>query len=106
MRQALQEALAFLTGDRWELSFVRRRQDVVKVGSRKLDLSTPDKIIMPYSDGLDSRAVAALVAAEEQGGLVRVRLGTKGADTRGTPRKQRRFNHRSVRREAWEAAAC
>jgi hypothetical protein len=91
VRQALEEALAFLTGDRWELSFIRRRNDVVKVGPRKLDLSTPDKIIMPYSDGLDSRAVAAIVGAEEQGGLVRVRLGTKGADTRGAPRKQRRF---------------
>lgn len=91
VRHALEEALAFLTGDRWELSFVRRRQDVGKVGPRKLDLSTPDKIIMPYSDGLDSRAVAAIVGAEEKGGLVRVRLGTKGADTRATPRKQRRF---------------
>jgi hypothetical protein len=91
VRQALEEALAFLTGDRWELSFIRRRNDVVKVGPRKLDLSTPDKIIMPYSDGLDSRAVAAIVGAEEQGGLVRVRLGTKGADTKGTPRKLRRF---------------
>jgi hypothetical protein len=91
VRQALGEALAFLTGDRWALSFVRRRHDVVEVGPRKLDLSIPDKIIMPYSDGLDSRAVAALVAAKEKGGLVRVRLGTKGADTKGTPRKQRRF---------------
>lgn len=91
VRQALEETLAFLTGDRWELSFIRREQDVVKVGPRKLDLSTPDKIIMPYSDGLDSRAVAAIVGAEERGGLVRVRLGTRGADTRGIPRRQRRF---------------
>ena len=60
-KSGLEEALAFLTGDRWELSFIRRRNDVVKVGPRKLDLSTPDKIIMPYSDGLDSRAVAAIV---------------------------------------------
>jgi hypothetical protein len=91
VRQALEEALAFLTGDRWRLSFVRRRHDVVKVGPRKLDLTTPDRVIMPYSDGLDSRAVAALVDAEEKGGLARVRLGTKGADTRGKPRKERRF---------------
>ena len=36
---------------------------------------------MPYSDGLDSRAVHALVAAEEGfSGLVRVRLGSGGAD--------------------------
>lgn len=91
LRQALEEALAFLTGDRWELNFIRRRQDVDKISPRKLDLSTPDKVIMPYSDGLDSRAVAALVDAEEKGGLVRVRLGAKGADTKGTPRKRRRF---------------
>ena len=36
---------------------------------------------MPYSDGLDSRAVHALVAAKEGvGGLVRVRLGAGGVD--------------------------
>jgi Queuosine biosynthesis protein QueC len=91
VRSALEEALGFLTGDRWRLSFNVRHDPVVRVKARKLDLDTPDRVIMPYSDGLDSRAVAALVAAEEKGGLVRVRLGTRGADSTGKPRKKRRF---------------
>lgn len=91
VRTALEEALGFLTGDRWRLSFINRRDPVVQVKARKLDLDTPDRVIMPYSDGLDSRAVAALVENKEKGGLVRVRLGTKGADTTGRPRRKRRF---------------
>ena len=88
---ALEEALGFLTGDRWRLSFINRHDPVARVKARKLDLDTPDRVIMPYSDGLDSRAVAALIENVEQGGLVRVRLGTRGADITGTPRKKRRF---------------
>jgi 7-cyano-7-deazaguanine synthase in queuosine biosynthesis len=91
VRVALEQALSFLTGDRWALGFVKRLHPVTKVGPRKLELDTPDRVIMPYSDGLDSRAVAALVEADEQGGLVRVRLGSKGADTTGRSKKHRRF---------------
>lgn len=92
VRQALEEALTFLTGDRWALSFIQRRAPVEKVLPRKLDLPLNDTIIMPYSDGLDSRAVAAIVKDEEKdGGIVRVRLGSKGADTKGVPRRKRRF---------------
>ena len=46
---------------------------------------------MPYSDGVDSRAVSALVDNAEKGGLVRVRLGTKGADTHSGDPRERRF---------------
>ncbi len=91
VRNALEEALCFLTGDRWRLSFINRDAPVTRVKARKLDLDTPDRVIMPYSDGLDSRAVAALVEDEEKGGLVRVRLGTKGADTTGRRPNKRRF---------------
>lgn len=91
VRGALEEALAFLTGDRWNVSFIKRQDPVVKITPRRLDLDTPDKVIMPYSDGLDSRAVAAIVEDEEKGGLVRVRLGSKGVDSAKVPRKKRRF---------------
>ncbi|PTQ59430.1 7-cyano-7-deazaguanine synthase in queuosine biosynthesis [Sphingomonas aurantiaca] len=91
VRHALEEALAFLTGDRWSVSFTKRRNSVVKITPRRLDLNTPDKVIMPYSDGLDSRAVAAIVEEQEKGGLVRVRLGSKGVDSAKVPRKKRRF---------------
>ena len=88
---ALEEALAFLTGDRWNVSFTKRREPVVKLKPRRFVFDTPDKVIMPYSDGLDSRAVAAIVEDEEKGGLVRVRLGSKGVDSSKVPRKKRRF---------------
>ena len=91
VRNALEEALVFLTGDRWQLSFTARREPVSRVKARKLALPTPDKVIMPYSDGLDSRAVAALVEDVEKQGLVRVRLGTKGADIGGKSKAKRRF---------------
>lgn len=91
VRGALEEALAFLTGDRWRLSFTKRHDAVVKVTPRRFVFDTPDKVIMPYSDGLDSRAVAALVEEKEKGGLVRVRLGSKGVDSARIPRKKRRF---------------
>lgn len=91
VRGALEEALAFLTGDRWTLSFSKRRDPVVRIAPRRLELDTPDKVIMPYSDGLDSRAVAAIMEDQEKGGLVRVRLGSKGVDSAKVPRKNRRF---------------
>lgn len=81
VRAALEDALGFLTGDVWRFSFVARRRDVPQVAQGTLSLASGARIIMPYSDGLDSRAVHALVAAKEGiGGLVRVRLGAGGVD--------------------------
>lgn len=80
VRIALQEALSFLTGDVWQFSFVARRRAVARVQGT-LALQSCAQTIMPYSDGLDSRAVHALVAAEDgASGLVRVRLGAGGVD--------------------------
>jgi 7-cyano-7-deazaguanine synthase in queuosine biosynthesis len=91
VRDALEDALAFLTGDRWSVSFTKRLDPVVKIKPRRFVFDTPDRVIMPYSDGLDSRAVAAIVEDDESGGLVRVRLGSKGVDSARIPRKKRRF---------------
>ncbi len=88
---ALEETLAFLTGDCWQLTFIKRLEPVTKIKPRILAFDTPDRVILPYSDGLDSRAVAALIEDVEKDGLVRVRLGTKGADTTNTPKAKRRF---------------
>jgi hypothetical protein len=80
VRTALQEALSFLTGDVWQFSFVARRCEVPRV-QRTFALPSGARTIIPYSDGLDSRAVHALVAAEEGApGLVCVRLGFGGVD--------------------------
>jgi hypothetical protein len=81
VRAALEEALGYLTGDVWRFSFAHRRHEVPPVTQGRLSLNSGARIIMPYSDGLDSRAVRALVAASEgAGGLVAVRLGAGGVD--------------------------
>ena len=91
VRNALEEALSFLTGDQWNVSFVQRARAIQRVGQGSLGFDVRDRVIMPYSDGVDSRAVAALVDHAERGGLVRVRLGTKGADYRSKDPRERRF---------------
>ena len=80
VRSALEETLNFLTGDVWAFSFDARGAAMQPVPQRSLDLDTGARAIVPYSDGLDSRAVAALIEHEEHGGLVRVRLGAGGMD--------------------------
>ena len=88
---ALEEALSFLTGDQWIVSFVQRARDIERVGQCSLGFDVRDRVIMPYSDGVDSRAVAALVDNAEKGGLVRVRLGTKGVGAQSKDPRERRF---------------
>lgn len=88
---ALEDALSFLTGDQWTISFVQRERDFERVAQGSLGLDARDKVIMPYSDGVDSRAVSALIDDVEKGGLVRVRLGVKGADAKSDDPRERRF---------------
>ncbi len=88
VKASLEEALTFLTGDNWTFSFSARRQSADSVRQASLHLPPAAKAIMPYSDGLDSRAVHALTAQAAGGaGLVRVRLGSVGFDE---PQRQRR----------------
>lgn len=89
--QALIDAATFLTGDVWSFDFVQRKREEPHVRQGAFQLPTGARIIMPYSDGLDSRAVAAIVEAKEKSGLVRVRLGSFGADRRSHNRRARPF---------------
>ena len=91
VHNALEDALSFLTGDQWIVSFVQRMCDIERVGQDSLGFDVRDRVIMPYSDGVDSRAVSALVDDAEKGGLVRVRLGIRGADTHSKDPRERRF---------------
>ncbi|MCW5758194.1 MAG: hypothetical protein KIS90_00305 [Phenylobacterium sp.] len=85
---ALEDALTFLTGDTWSFRFVARRQSAETTRPLSLELPAGAKAIMPYSDGLDSRAVHALTAqALGASALVRVRLGSVGVDD---PQRERR----------------
>jgi len=77
---ALEDAAGHLTGDLWRFSFIGRIAPLAPPKERTLDLAAHVDAVIPYSNGLDSRAVAALTAAE--GKLVRVRLGAAPDDER------------------------
>lgn len=72
--ETLSDALAKLTGDRWDISFTKRRFDDPEIVQAHLHWPKPKSIILPFSDGMDSRAVATIFRGPD---LVLVRLGTK-----------------------------
>jgi 7-cyano-7-deazaguanine synthase in queuosine biosynthesis len=74
-------ALEFLTGDRWQIEFVKRKKAELspQQGLFELPLAGPLAVI-PFSEGLDSRAVSGLMTAQLGAGLIRVRLGNKSFD--------------------------
>ena len=84
---ALHDALDFLTGDQWAITFhaLSRVADQPRQGL----LALPEglKAVMPFSDGLDSRIVADLMEREMGDTLVRVRLGSKTSDAKSLPRR-------------------
>ena len=76
---ALKIALEFLTGDSWQIEFVQRK--TIAPAPQQSVLPLEDKIaVIPFSEGLDSRAVAGLMSQILGSGLVRVRLGKKSFD--------------------------
>jgi hypothetical protein len=82
VRESLLDALNFVTGDRWEVNFYRRTNLVDPPQQGKLTLPEGVTAVLPFSDGLDSRIVAGLMAREMGDNLVRVRLGSKTADAK------------------------
>lgn len=76
----LHAALNLLTGDRWRISFVPRKKSENPPRQGRFDLPGGSLVIIPFSDGLDSRAVAGLVSHEIGNRLIRVRLGSKRVD--------------------------
>jgi 7-cyano-7-deazaguanine synthase in queuosine biosynthesis len=77
---ALIDAVQFLTGDVWEITFVKRRK-ALETPQETLQLTlNGDLAVLPFSDGLDSRAVAGLLTEKWGDRLIRVRLGNKGHD--------------------------
>jgi hypothetical protein len=76
----LHEALELLTGDQWNITFVKRKKPASAPAQELFYLDTGVEAVIPFSDGLDSRAVGALMAGEYGTRLVRVRLGSKTKD--------------------------
>ena len=77
---ALHAALDFLTGDRWHVEFIARGKP--ECDPRQGNFSLPDgsRVIIPFSDGLDSLAVAGLLERKYEDKLIRVRLGSRSLD--------------------------
>lgn len=83
---ALHDALEFLTGDNWQLTFTNRSKPEDAPQQRRFELPSGVTSVMPYSDGLDSRAVAGIMSKELGNKLIRVRLGSKGQNVRSKSR--------------------
>lgn len=77
---SLRDALEYLTGDSWELSFYPRKRAATMPSQTSLELPVDVQAVIPFSNGLDSRAVSGLMARELGSRLVRVRLSTRLQD--------------------------
>jgi hypothetical protein len=89
MVRALHDALDFLTGDRWQVTVYARQKPVPQPRQGLFSLGDDKSAVIPFSDGLDSWAVAGLSSREMGERLVRVRLGGKNYHPRG-PRLRRK----------------
>ena len=86
---ALHGALEFLTGDRWKISFIGRKSPAPSHIQQRFDITAHPHVIVPFSDGLDSLAVALLLESEHGRNVIRVRLGSKSLNRDG-------FEHRRL----------
>jgi hypothetical protein len=76
VNQALVSTLGLLTGDGWTFNFTRRRAALTAGRQTALPFGDAPALVMPFSDGLDSLAVARLTAADEpDAGLILVTTG-------------------------------
>lgn len=88
---ALHEVLNFLTGDRWNIEFCRRKKSVSAPPQGQFNLPADLNAVIPFSDGLDSRCVAGILDREMGDKLIRVRLGTKACDGQALSRMRQPF---------------
>jgi hypothetical protein len=78
---ALKRALEFLTGDCWHVEFSKRKKVEPSPRQGLFELPVASSVaVIPFSEGLDSRAVSALMGKKYGKGLIRVRLGKKVND--------------------------
>ncbi len=86
--EALHDVLDFLTGDHWHIEFYERSRPETQPQQGLLSLHPGVEAVIPFSNGLDSRAVAGLMAREMANKLVRVRLGSKLRNGEGLSRRR------------------
>lgn len=89
VNQSLHRALKLLTGDDWTIQF--RKTVETQEGPAQANFGFPPQaeIVIPFSDGLDSRAVAGIIEHERNDRSIRVRVGAKriGKPKSGEPPK-------------------
>lgn len=88
---ALHDVLGFLTGDRWDIHFYSRKRPEPSPQQKHLTLQADIDAVIPFSNGLDSRAVAGLLARQMGSRLVRIRLGSASADGEGLSAERQPF---------------
>lgn len=87
----LHDALGFLTGDRWHITFCARQHAAERPQQVTLNLPSGVAAVIPYSNGLDSCAVAGLMAKELGSSLVRIRLGSVSSDAEDHDHERKPF---------------
>jgi 7-cyano-7-deazaguanine synthase in queuosine biosynthesis len=79
----LTETLDLLTGDLWAFHFSRTRKKAIIDAQRSLPFEGRSSVVIPFSDGLDSFAVARLASRGAPNvGVIKVTTGS-GPDARG-----------------------
>ena len=92
VRHSLIDALQFLTGDRWDIEFVSRHKPQDNPQQNYLKMPIGITTIVPFSDGIDSRAVSTLLEKELGTTKIhRVCLGPRGKHRRTKRQDQRPF---------------
>jgi hypothetical protein len=97
VKQSLEEALCFVTGDHWTFEFERRTSKLLNPKQREFALGASDTIVIPFSSGLDSFAQSRLLTHEgvdatpirltaSNNGLPGDRLWVEDSDGRRFPR--------------------
>src|SRR6185437_7777017 len=77
VKKSLIDAVSFLTGDFWHFEFRNRKKPADAPQQSKLNLPSNVEGVLPFSNGLDSKAVAGLIGRSMGDRLVRIRLGSK-----------------------------
>ena len=79
---ALHNALGFLTGDRWQITFVERSMPAPTPRQGNFHIPNAACVVLPFSDGLGSLMVAGLTKLEHGQRVIRVRPGLKSLNRR------------------------
>ena len=81
----LHDALTLLTGDRWNIEFLSRNTSAATCHQKNFTIPNSSGVIIPFSDGLDSYAVAGLMRRKYGHNLIPVRLGSAPLPRHATP---------------------